>query len=103
MSKNVKFTNDASQLPGQIWWREAYMWLVVGGPVIVVIAAIATAVIAFTNPDPVLDPRNISQSRFMEQSRLAQMAKDNLISLQPAMLGRNNAASPLPLEPVGIK
>lgn len=80
------------------WWREPYLWLVIGGPLIVVIAAVFTAIIAVKNPDPVLDPKNVTQSEFMTQSKLAQRAKD-LASLQPAMLGRNHAASPLPLDP----
>lgn len=39
------------------WWREPMMWLVVGGPAIVVVAAIVTAVIAIRGADPVLDTR----------------------------------------------
>lgn len=39
------------------WWREPMMWLVVGGPTIVVIAGITTAVIAYRGADPVLDTR----------------------------------------------
>ncbi len=37
------------------WWREPYVWLVIGGPAVVVVAGIATAIIAMTNPDPVLE------------------------------------------------
>ena len=37
------------------WWRVRMMWLVVGGPALVVAASIATAVIAVKNADPVLD------------------------------------------------
>lgn len=82
------------------WWREPYLWLVIGGPLVVVVAAIATAVIAVKNPDPVLDPRNVAQSALMLQSRQAQSAQHHWVNLQPAQLGRNHAASPLPLEPV---
>lgn len=39
------------------WWREPMMWLVVGGPAVVVVAGITTAVIAIRNADPVLDTR----------------------------------------------
>jgi hypothetical protein len=37
------------------WWRVGMVWLVVGGPAIVVVAAIATAVIAYRGADVVLD------------------------------------------------
>lgn len=36
------------------WWRHGMVWLVICGPVAVVIAGIATLIIAIANPDPVL-------------------------------------------------
>lgn len=36
------------------WWRVGMVWLVVGGPLVVVLAAIATAVIAVRGADPVI-------------------------------------------------
>jgi uncharacterized protein len=39
------------QLP---WWRQPMVWLVVGGPALVVVAALVTAVIAFRGADPVV-------------------------------------------------
>jgi uncharacterized protein len=43
--------SDKTCLP---WWRYGMVWLVIGGPAVVVIACIATLVIALTHPDPVL-------------------------------------------------
>jgi hypothetical protein len=41
----------------QPWWREPMMWLVLGGPAVVVVAAITTGVIAYVGADEVLkDP-----------------------------------------------
>lgn len=94
---------EGTPLSLRAWWREPYVWLVIGGPLVVVVAGIMTVVIAVKNSDPVLDPRNMAQSEFMVQSQKAQVAKDNLANLQPAMLGRNHAASPLPLEPALAK
>lgn len=37
-----------------VWWRVPMVWLVVGGPAAVVVAGIATAVIAFKGADPVV-------------------------------------------------
>ncbi len=48
--------ND-SNTPSKAWWREPVMWLVVGGPVVVVVAGLATVGIAVKYPDPVL-PRD---------------------------------------------
>jgi hypothetical protein len=43
------------------WWREPYVWLVIGGPLVVVVAGIATAAIAIRNPDPVLSKNTYQQ------------------------------------------
>jgi hypothetical protein len=40
---------------GKRWWHYPIVWLVVGGPATVVVAAISTAVVAYTHVDPVLD------------------------------------------------
>jgi hypothetical protein len=53
------------------WWRHGMVWLVIGGPAAVVVAGIATFVIAVANPDPVLPTTDT-----------------------PAVQGRNHAASP---------
>lgn len=38
----------------QPWWRERFMWMVVGGPLIVVMASFVTLALAIMNPDPVI-------------------------------------------------
>jgi hypothetical protein len=37
------------------WWHVGMLWLVIGGPLLVVIASLITAVIAYRGADPVLD------------------------------------------------
>ncbi len=63
------------------WWHEPMMWLVVGGPLTVVVAAIATAVIAVKGADEVLDTRVAT----------------------PAVQARNHAASPVVPSPAPAK
>ena len=77
------------------------MWLVVGGPLVVVVAAIVTAVIAIKGADPVLDKVQFEQDLKAATDQLDGQAKrDALITLQPAHQARNHAASPvLPKEP----
>lgn len=36
------------------WWRHPMMWLVVGGPTVVVVASMVTLTLAITHPDPVV-------------------------------------------------
>jgi uncharacterized protein len=59
------------------WWRHRMMWLVVGGPAVVVVAAIATGIIAARGADVV-----IHQDDTPDRVTL------------PAEQGRNHAASP---------
>ena len=37
------------------WWKFGFVWLVVGGPAVVVVASFITLWIAIRHPDPVLD------------------------------------------------
>jgi hypothetical protein len=62
--------------PVSPWWRHGMVWLVVGGPAVVVVASVTTLLIALTHPDPVL------------QVHAPQAAQ------QPAVQGRNHAATP---------
>ena len=65
------------------WWRHRMMWLVLGGPFIVVVAAIGTAVIAIRGADVVLTVADPKQER----------------SEAPAVQGRNHAATPTESKP----
>lgn len=73
------------------WWREPYVWLVIGGPAVVVVAGIATAIIAMSNPDPVLE-RNVSAPS-------SQGAKE-AFTHAPASQARNHATTAtVPVKP----
>ncbi|MBE0549721.1 MAG: hypothetical protein IH627_19095 [Rubrivivax sp.] len=59
------------------WWRLPIVWMVIGGPAVVVVASFATLTLALSNPDPVISvPPTASASE------------------QPAVQGRNHAARP---------
>jgi hypothetical protein len=60
------------------WWRHRMMWLVVGGPLVVVVAAIITAVIAIRGADPVLRVSDAEPAG----------------GAAPALRARNHAATP---------
>ena len=67
------------------WWREPMMWLVIGGPAIVVVASIVTLVLAVMLPDPlVVDD---AYTRGLELSKQDQQPQ------APAMSARNHAAT----------
>jgi len=61
------------------------VWLVFGGPAVVVVAAIGTAVVAYRGADPVLT-----------DAPTAQQVVKNLGPQTPAMQARNHAATAPP-------
>lgn len=79
------------------------MWLVVGGPLVVVIAAIVTAVIAIRGADPVLNKEQFESDLKEAQALTGQAKAQALVTLQPAQQARNHAASPLIGEPPADK
>jgi len=69
---------DAASPP---WWRVGMVWLVLGGPALVVVAGLITAAIAVDGAEEVL-------------TRPATELKAEDATLLPAMQGRNHAATP---------
>jgi uncharacterized protein len=61
------------------WWRLPIVWMVIGGPAVVVVASFATLALAIANPDPVLTAPAASSTADV-----------------PAVQARNHAASPKP-------
>jgi uncharacterized protein len=66
-----------SDEPNIPWYRLPIVWMVIGGPAIVVVAGFATLAIAIAYPDPVITPTAASSKADM-----------------PAVQGRNHAATP---------
>jgi hypothetical protein len=77
------------------WWRVPHMWMVVGGPLAVVVASLITAFIAVRHADPVLDKAVFERDREAALVLNGQARADALIKLQPAHQARNHAASPV--------
>ncbi len=70
------------------WWKFGHVWLVVSGPLIVVVASFLTFYIAVRGMDPIVD-ENYYQAGLDINKSLA--AKPE--SLAPAMQARNHAAT----------
>lgn len=72
------------------WWKFGYVWLVLAGPVIVVVASFITFYLAVTRPDPVVAEdyyrQGININNTLEN-------KTNAASLAPALQARNHAAT----------
>lgn len=74
---------------GKPWWRFPHVWLVIGGPAVVVVAGFVTAYIALRAPDPVIDP-DYYRHGVEINNRLSEAEK----SQAPALTGRNHALTP---------
>lgn len=70
------------------WYKEPYVWMIVGGPLAVVIASMFTVYLAVTHPDKVLERPKAA----VEGGTDASLAVDR--SVLPATEARNHAASP---------
>jgi hypothetical protein len=71
---------------GLPWWKFGHVWLVVAGPLVVVVASFITLYLAMTRPDPVLDENYYQKGLAINQS-----LADDPKSLAPAMKARNHA------------
>lgn len=66
----------------QPWWRVGMVWLVIGGPLVVVVASLGTAVVAYRGADVVLV--ETPSARHLPVRPTAET---------PAMTARNHAAT----------
>lgn len=87
-------TQTQTQIPtpsqGAPWWTHGYVWLVISGPLLVVIAGLVTLWIAIRNPDPVLAEDYYRRGLDINTT----LAKEQ--ALVPALQGRNHAATAPP-------
>lgn len=93
MSNSLPPTSPSA---GQPWYREPYVWLVLGGPLVVVVASVITYYIAAQGADPVLD-RSRPAVRAVAAEADSQTPEGRLAAekaLLPAGQGRNHAVSP---------
>jgi uncharacterized protein len=73
MTNRNTIRSTADTMP---WWKYKMVWLVIGGPLIVVVASFITLGLAITHPDPVLESATTPDAAHL-----------------PALQGRNHAAT----------
>lgn len=84
---------------GAPWWKFGHVWLVVAGPVIVVVASFITLYLAITRPEQL-----VSEDYYQKGIEINRtLGKDgNAASLAPALQARNHAQTgvvPMPAPP----
>jgi len=75
--------NASAHLPNRSWWSFGHVWLVIAGPLLVVVASFVTFYLAAHGQDPVLSTQETQVS--------PDTAGGN--TLAPAMQARNHAAT----------
>ena len=75
----------------QPWWKYGHVWLIIAGPAIVVVAGFFTLWLAVSQPDPVV-AEDYYQRGLDINKTLAEEGRQS--SMQPAVKGRNHAATP---------
>jgi hypothetical protein len=70
------------------WWKFGYVWMVVGGPAIVVVASFATLYLAITRPDPLVD-----SDYYRKGIDINKTLADTAGNSAPAETARNHAAT----------
>ncbi|MCA0323993.1 MAG: FixH family protein [Proteobacteria bacterium] len=75
--------------PAAPWWKVGSMWLVVGGPLIVVVASFITLYLAISRPDYVYT----DASRPTSQAQQSAHERGSSTEPLPALQARNHAAT----------
>lgn len=91
---NTSNSGQNAQAGGQPWWKFGYVWLVIAGPVLVVVAGFVTLYLAISRPDPV-----VSEDYYRQGIEINKTLGDNPASLAPAIKARNHAATGAPPAP----
>lgn len=69
------------------WWRYGYVWLIISGPLVVVIAGFVTLYLAIIIPDPAVEDY---YRKGIEINKTLDAERDGLA---PALQARNHAAT----------
>lgn len=89
---NASTTTASPLAPAALpWWRSAMVWMVIAGPLSVVVASLATAVVAWRHIDPVIVTPTQGTLRASDDMSATTDPKD---PLAPAQKARNHAATP---------
>jgi uncharacterized protein len=69
------------------WWSFGYVWLIISGPLVVVIASFITLYLAISRPDPAVEDY---YRKGIEINKTLDAERDGLA---PALQARNHAAT----------
>ena len=76
------------------WWKFGHVWLVLAGPLVVIVAGFITLWLAMSRPDPV-----VAEDYYQRGIDINKTLEHPEKSLARAMKGRNHAATPPEAQP----
>jgi uncharacterized protein len=85
------FMNDTTDSNSNAWWRFPMVWMVIAGPVVVVLASFVTFYLAASGKDPLVD-----EDYYRNGLAAQQATGEKASSLAPAVQARNHAATGVP-------
>ncbi len=77
----------------QPWWKFGHVWLIVAGPVAVIIASFVTVYLALSMPDPVVD-----ENYYVKGLNINKTLQAESDAMAPAIQARNHAATGVPAD-----
>lgn len=72
------------------WWQYGHVWLIIAGPLAVIVAGFVTLAIAIKSPDPVLAEDYYKRGLDINKT----LAAEKDMQLAPAMQTRNHVVTP---------
>ena len=80
------------------WWQYGHLWMVIAGPVAAVVVGVAMVAAALSVPDPLVATDYYRRGIEINQTLAAEQRLAAERGMQPALQGRNHAASAAPGE-----
>lgn len=93
-TQTAQSTQTAANSSPEPWWKFGHVWLVLAGPIIVIIAGFVTLWLAITRPDPVIE-----EDYYRKGIEINQTLQNPEKSFAPALKSRNHAATPAEAQP----
>ncbi len=95
-SPSLPAAAPAQPAPSQPWWKYGHVWLIIAGPAIVVVAGFFTLWLAVQGADPVIAEDYYQRGLDINKTLNGERSE---AGMQPAVKGRNHAATPAKDQP----
>ena len=77
------------------WWKNGHVWLILSGPLVVIMASMITVYLAIQSPDPVLD-----EDYYRKGLEINKTLVNNGEAMIPALEARNHAQTGVAVRPI---